>query len=443
MPGGDAHESRRVRAAPRCITGLIRVACVATLCTGVQACADLTRVSNPDLTTQGDVSNATGAEAVRSAAVAQFASAYTLQILFSGLIADEFNATSNGQLQLPDSRVISALNESSGSTYPYDGLSLARIRALNAIQLLNTYNRSSKNEIAELFAFLGYVETFFAEDMCDGVPIGLWANGRPQYGPNLNRDQLVGLALVHFDSALAYGASSDSIIDLVKVGRGRALLDSGNFAAAAAAVNGVPVVFQYTLNFGSTETPINQVYQSIGAEQIASVSDREGTNGLDFIGAADPRVITMQISSGVWLPQGDAASASPVPLATGVEAQLIDAEAQFRAGSTSGWTSILSTLRQTAIAPAMDTLPSDSTTAASPQLQLAVFFRERAFWLFATGHRQGDLRRLIRVYGLAANAVFPTGSYAGGVTNYGNDITYVPFGEQFNPNFTSCTDRNP
>ena len=68
-------------------------------------------------------------------------------------------------------------------------------------------------------------------------------------------------------------------------------------------------------------------------------------------------------------------------------------------------------------------------------------FRERAFWLFGTGHRIGDLRRLARQYGRASETVFPTGTYfKGGL--YGTDVNIpVPFEERNNPNFHGCLNR--
>jgi len=69
-------------------------------------------------------------------------------------------------------------------------------------------------------------------------------------------------------------------------------------------------------------------------------------------------------------------------------------------------------------------------------------FSERAFWLFGTGHRLGDLRRLVRHYGRAAESVFPTGAYfKGGV--YGSDVNLpIPLEESNNPLAqTGCLDR--
>jgi hypothetical protein len=55
------------------------------------------------------------------------------------------------------------------------------------------------------------------------------------------------------------------------------------------------------------------------------------------------------------------------------------------------------------------------------------------------------MRRLIRQYGRAANAVFPTGVYPRG-GNYGNDVNFpVPDQEKQNPNYSAgitCIDRD-
>jgi hypothetical protein len=94
---------------------------------------------------------------------------------------------------------------------------------------------------------------------------------------------------------------------------------------------------------------------------------------------------------------------------------------------------------QTGVA-AMPALADPGTTVGREDLM----FRERAFWLYATGHRLGDLRRLMRQYGRAEDAVFPTGRHFKNTTDYGNDVNVpVPFVEQNNPNFTGCIDRLP
>jgi hypothetical protein len=72
-----------------------------------------------------------------------------------------------------------------------------------------------------------------------------------------------------------------------------------------------------------------------------------------------------------------------------------------------------------------------------------LLFRERAFWMFATGHRFGDMRRLLKRYGRAQNTVWPVGAYKGGL-NYGTDVVFtLGSAELTNPNVSACTDMNP
>jgi hypothetical protein len=122
-----------------------------------------------------------------------------------------------------------------------------------------------------------------------------------------------------------------------------------------------------------------------------------------------------------------------VPLATGVEARLVEAEAALQRGQVGQWAAALNLLRANApttylaLASPMTALSADSTTAASPTERVDVMFRERAFWLFGTGTRVGDMRRLSRQYRRNQDTVFPVGPYAGGgvqgTPTYGTDVS--------------------
>ena len=132
-------------------------------------------------------------------------------------------------------------------------------------------------------------------------------------------------------------------------------------------------------------------------------------------------------------------AATPTVLANGTEARLIEAEATLRAGDAATWLSTLNGLRATQISPALAPLVDPGTANARIDLQ----FRERAFWLFATGHRLGDLRRLVRQYGRPTETVFPTGAYrAGRVCGPDVNIAMPNVSETRNPNYKGCLDRN-
>jgi hypothetical protein len=136
---------------------------------------------------------------------------------------------------------------------------------------------------------------------------------------------------------------------------------------------------------------------------------------------------------------------SPITFASGVEARLIEAEAALQARDIDTWVGKLNQLRQTAITPAMPALTGDSTTTASDSARVDVLFRERAFWLYLTGHRLGDLRRLVRQYGRRATAVYPQGVHAREtqVSLYGAAV-FLPIGGEagFNPKYRGCLDNN-
>jgi hypothetical protein len=101
-------------------------------------------------------------------------------------------------------------------------------------------------------------------------------------------------------------------------------------------------------------------------------------------------------------------------------------------------TATLNALRQGAPDLGLEDLPDPG----SPDEAVDQLFSERAFWLFATGHRLGDMRRLVRQYGRSAEAVFPTGTYLKG-GSYGTDLNFpIPRSENSNPKSTGCLDRN-
>jgi starch-binding outer membrane protein, SusD/RagB family len=201
---------------------------------------------------------------------------------------------------------------------------------------------------------------------------------------------------------------------------------------------------------------------------VMNMSNDEGENGLDFVEASDPRLVVdsavgSTCDGGTWYYPNKFGNPPTglIPLATGVEARLVQAEAALNAGATASWASQLNALRANPAAtgvtfpPASLSIAPDSTVNATARAQVDEMFRERAFWLYGTGSRLGDLRRLIRQYGRNASAVFPTGTYASGqnaslpapIPSYGTDLhltlpTAAGAAEGYstqNPNYRGCT----
>jgi hypothetical protein len=408
---------------------------------GMGGCSRLTDVSAPDVVQLGSIGNAAGAEALRIGSLSGFALVYAGgfqgQVTTSGAMADEFFNASSGAIELA-SADIRIVPEPSAS-YPYLATHRSRLDARRAIAALQQFVPAGRAKIGEQFAIAAYTELFFGENMCSGIPLGEIVNGNPEFGTPLSTDELFARAVSDLDSALAYTADSARLLNLARVGRGRALLNLGRFAEAAASVTVVPTSYSYTQQYSAAQP--NGVFSTIITDRSLTVADREGINGLDFRTASDPRVPTAFVGKGfdgftdVYNFTRYTSLSSSIVLASGVEARLIEAEAALRAGDAPGALQILNVLR--AGATGLAQLALQPTVAA----QVDQLFRERAFWLFATGHRHGDLRRLVRQYGRAAATVFPTGAYKNG-QSYGTDVTFAPDAQQAGtPNYIGCKSR--
>ncbi len=411
------------------------------------ACSNLTKVSAPDLVQPSSLDNPQGAVARYAGVVPLFTTAFDSATQASGLISDELNAAYSIFYQVDDRTIA----QGAASIYPFPVLSQVRINSLLAIAGLEQYDPGMRGAIGELFALNGYVELLFAEHLCSGVPLSVIANAGPVYGAPLPRDSLLAHAVADFDSALAHASDSMRVKFVAQIGRGRALLDLGQPAAAAGAVAGVPTAYAYlTQQSSAIGAQDNLVYRYMVTNRGYTVADREGGNGLDFVSGLDPRVRTQSLGLGTdgitpifaWTAlSGDA---SPLVIASGVEARLIEAEAALSSGDTTGWAATLNALRADTVETGitgLPPLPADSTTTATPSLRVDVMFRERAFWLFLSSHRQGDLRRLIRQYGRTQDQVFPVGPYKLG-GQYGSDVTFSVEDELSNPKFSRCLNRD-
>lgn len=413
----------------------------ATLLLAASACSSFTDVSAPDAVQLPSLNNASGAEALRVGSISGFALVYAGaelgQITTSGALADEFSNASTPvvALAIADIRIL----PEPGASYPYLAVQRSRLDVRRAIEALQTYAPDRRAKIGEQFALAGYTEIFLGENMCPGIPLGEMVDGIPIYGTPLTTDELFDRAIADFDSALAYSTDSVRVMNLARIGRGRALLDRGRFNDAGGAMAAVPTAYSYQLQYSAAQP--NGVYNIVSVSKWLTVSDREGINGLDFRSANDPRVPTTFVSKGadgatnVYAFARYATVSSPVVLASGIEARLIEAEAMLKSGDAAGALQALNALRATV--PGLAPLTMQATDAD----RLDQLFRERAFWLFATGHRQGDLRRLIRQYGRAPESIFPKGPYKDG-RSYGTDVSFPPdIAQQDNPSYKGCTDR--
>ncbi len=418
----------------------------------------------PNIVDPENLDSPAGATALRDGAIADFAFVKDGDgtqfddglILTGGLLADEFlHSTTPPSQQEIDQRTTALINPTLSDVYR--NLHKARAGAERAAQALQDFALTPDEtpDVAEMLAIAGFTYVYFGENFCSGVPFSRTSGDSLIFGTPRTTAEMFDTALARFDAALAHpGLSGDdgTITSLAMVGRGRALIGLGQFAEAAAAVTVVPDEFVYGTEHADSPERLQNAIWSYTATGLWSVANREGGVGLSYR-APDARVAvdsvlneeTGEVETGLDLitPQFSLlkyGSDSPVPVADGIEARLIEAEAQLRGGDFGGMTGTLNDLRDL---QGLDPLGVPATEAEAVDL----LFSERGFWLYATGHRLGDMRRLVRPapdgYGRPVDAVFPNGPYHKG-GSYGSDVNLpVPIEEENNPNFSGCLDRNP
>ncbi|MDB4916114.1 MAG: hypothetical protein JWM95_3758, partial [Gemmatimonadetes bacterium] len=386
------------------------------------SCSSLTDVNAPDVVQPAALENPTGAMALWAGALSRTTTAFAQTVVSSGELSDELISVTAAGSDADRRRL---LEPAITGLYPYTAMHAAHGAVLQAIGVAQRVAPQPASRTGQLFALLGYIELSFAEQVCSGVPLGAIHDGLDVPGQPLTSAEMYARAIADFDSSLVYTVDSARIGNFARVGRGRAMLGVGQYANARTAVAAVPTAYVYRTENSAT-VQLNSVYDAINNGKRSSVADREGLNGLNFRTASDPRVATQLVGKGtdgtsdLYAFTMYTSLASPIVVASGTEARLIEAEALLNAGDAAGALALLNTLRTTVTGLAPLTLQPDNASRVDQ------LFRERAFWLFLTGHRQGDLRRLVRQYGRAREAVFPTGAYAKGGATYGTDVTFAP-----------------
>jgi hypothetical protein len=393
----------------------------------------------------------------------------------SGLLGDELQPGGSqlGVSSLPvDARALPE-NLDDGTTFlAYAHLQKVRGQASQAIGLLRRYAPDQRALIGHSYVLQAYAEVFLAELFCSGIPMStLDFDGDYTLRPGSSTEEVYAHALALLDTALTLVGDSARFVNLARMAQARAHLGLGELTDAATAAASVPDGYVYAVSFvgGNTSTARSFAYYG-GSSQVPwylSVSDREGVNGLDYRTSGDPRTASTLLSTnaygwGTYHPDKYATDGgTPIVLASGVEARLIEAEAKLAQGDAE-WLTMLNALRtdgtystqpNAADSAQTDTLWNAGTGGVAglapledpgtSDTRIDLLFRERAFWLFLTGHRQADMRRLVRYYGRPSDQVYPTGAYPAPAASYGTDVTIpIPVEERTsNPLFTGCISR--
>lgn len=427
---------------------------------------DLLQVETPDIIDPSSVTSPEAADALRIGALARARGVMSggETWVLAGLLADEWKSSNTfNQHNETDQRNIPQANSIVGGQF--SALQRVRNASREAINALTIYKPTPAWGLGQMWWTMGYAELTLAEHFCNGVPLGDASTGVPIYGPPLTNAEILAIAIAHFDSALALTTATDAatvgVKNLATIHKARALVDLGQFGAAAAlvapiATNYGNTVFTFTLTSG--DMFIWNYNNSVKRMTVSDSFDVTGriANAIPFASNLDPRVKTVGSSTGTsargrgfdgstnLVTQEIWGRLEPPYIVSGLDARLIEAEAKLQANDFAGTTAILNALRAAPqvlgpayTTPVMAALPVPATKDAA----IDQFFREKAYWQFSRGFRLNDLRRLVRQYGRTQDKVFPTGTFFKGDT-YGTDVNFpVTTDELNNPLFTGCIDR--
>jgi hypothetical protein len=441
------------------------------------ACSSVTdsllEIEDPDLILPTNVNSLPGARAVANGALGRFigiTAGGEGTWLYGGLLTDEWTTSSTFiQNDEVDQRKVQLLNTQ--VTNWFRNINRVRTAANQAIPLLQQFDSTNSQLIAEMYFARGFAEMQLALDFCNGIPLSNGAADPLVYDEPRAGAEVLAVAVASFDSAIAIASGTDNQSVLInraaKVGKGRALMALNQYAAAAQAVAGIPTNFTYAHTF-SLATSSNIIWgQGFSAKRYSVGDSIDGNNrdilvrnAIPFYSAKDPRVPVTDTKLNAQPTVGQDGGTimrltqlydrlTPIDVVNGVDARLIEAENQLKNGDVTGWLATLNALRNgatrvtgigtvTLSATALPNLVDPGTADARVNL----LFREKAFWTFARGQRLGDARRLVRQYGRASTDVFPEGVHfkAG---NFGSDVNLpVVTDEENNPNFRGCLDRN-
>jgi hypothetical protein len=443
----------------------------------------LVDVTDPARLPPEALDNAGAVPSLINGAVRQFYVAYSGAgddgyIPVSGVFSDELyysdTFTTRRALDLRTQQSPALGNQQDAS---FNRLQQARLNSRRAFAAIDKFFPDDDENKALVRTIEGYTYVTLGEGWCGSVPFSSVPDTGPidpteiVHGTPLGTTAIFNTAIATFNDALAHDPNNR----LAKVGKARALLDNGQYAAAAAAVATVPTdwafFIEHSANTGSQNNAVYSLQSNgrygmsndeggptnAGSELPSGTNASDNGEGINYRSVQDPRVPYVQtgcFSSSVtcWADRNNPNNDADIPLASGVEARLIEAEALLNAGDVAGWLGKLNTLRANVAALLAALRPNQIQTfparpaAVAPLPALAdpgtansrvlLTMQERNMWMYLTGHRLGDLRRLVRNYGFTQDAVFASGAIWRGGGTYGTDVAFVvPFNEQNNPNF--------
>ncbi len=302
----------------------------AVLLTGAAACSEsFLQVTNPNVVDASTVDPTSGAGTLAASAQQNFATVYGWLAMYAGWFTGEANVSDTFPTRNEFGfRTVSDLNGSLNGDL-WQPLSLAAASTKIVLDLSLPTPTTNIN-LARAATFRGFAVLHMATDFCTGTLSS---------GPELSTNQMLDTAAFWFGKAIEVGTANGSadgkaLANASLVGRARAKLQKGDKVGAKADADAVPAGFSYSLTY--TDDLNNRTRLSNRMWQYTF--DRGSISVASYFQVADPRVPWLGptqhklqpqdvVPGGFFIQQKFPAYATPIRLASRLEADYISAEA--------------------------------------------------------------------------------------------------------------------
>jgi len=381
----------------------VKAALVALSLATLAACNDLLNVDNPASVTAQSLDDPTLVPALAAAAIQTAQCGVESFVITGGVLSGEYwsaaglvdNHTwewrSVGDIKnAPGSCTFSRTTSAMGF---YTPLQQARFQLEDAFARLDKFTDADVPNrallMAQMRAYTGYTLVLLAEGMCDMTI---------DRGPKMTAAQVLAIADDRFTDAIARATAlnNSALLNMARVGRARTRLDLKKLPEAAADANLVPANFVYNIEFtdGGDARRENRIYNMTIRNDYESVPPAYQNLTVNGVAGSipDPRVKARDAGRNgndgftrMWQQQKFIAQtgATPIPLASWNEAQLIYAEA---VGGQQGFDAINKVRTANSVPVLTGAVP---TGQAFTDLVL----EERRRQLWSEGQRYSDMLR--------------------------------------------------
>jgi len=363
------------------------------------ACDSLLEVELPGTVPAESLDNPALARTMVNSALGRFECAYTSYVITSGVMANEFinastwlNLNTWGWKGLELHSIAGGCPTGRDATDigAYTPLQQARYLAEDGARRIESFSAEevpNKSEmLAQLNAYAGFATVLLGEGFCE-MAFDL--------GPLTPKPEIFARAEERFSSAITHAkaAGNTNLELLATAGRARARLNKKDLAAAASDAEKIPVGFvwnaEYSVVNGIRENRVfnlNRRNRYLSVEPTQYANQRIGTVADTRLNVTDSGLRGHDDQTRHYFQNKYTTAASPIPMASWFEAQLILAEAR-PSEAVAAINRIRARQNLPALAPGGD--------------PLALVLEERRRQLFAEGHRLNDMLR--------HNIPFPTG----------------------------------